>query len=208
MLNKYLIQQTRIIKLFITFMFVVLLCSCGGGAAFNRTENIQSVWPAINYSTDKHILIQVVDKRPDVLSKKVNPTYVGMMRGGFGNPFNMNTESGQPLANDVAIAINNGFRNSGIKSDIFNGSSPNSQNKSKYRRLVLAIYEWECDYFKTADFKYNLALSVVDANGEVLASVTNLNIDEKNITVQSPIDAGRSALSNIMHRESIINALR
>lgn len=207
MLNEYAEQYIRIIKLVILLALVAILCSCGG-AAFNRTENIQSAWPVINYSTDNQITIQVIDKRPDVLSKKVTPTYVGVMRGGFGNPFNMNTESGQPLADDIAISINNGFKNAGIKSEVFNGLSANISSKIKYRRLELTIYEWECDYFKTADFKYNLALNVTNSDGEILASVTELNIDDKNITVQSPIEAGRYALIKILNSESTIRAVK
>lgn len=206
MLSENAKQYVRAIKLVILLALVVILCACGGGAAFNRTENIQSAWPVISYSTDNQITIQVIDKRPDVLSKKVNPTYVGVMRGGFGNPFNMNTESGQPLADDIAISIHNGFKNAGIKSEVFNGLSTNILSKIKYRRLELTIYEWECDYYKTADFKYNLALNITNADGKILASVTDLNIDDKNITVPSPIEAGRNALSKILNNESIIKA--
>lgn len=208
MLSEYAKQYVRTIKLVILLALVVILCSCGGGAAFNRTENIQSAWPVISYSTDNQIIIQVIDKRPDVLSKKVNPTYVGVMRGGFGNPFNMKTESGQPLADDIAISINNGFKNAGIKAEVYNGMHANISNKIKYRRLELTIYEWECDYFKTADFKYNLALTASNSDGKILASVTNLNIDDKNITVPSPIEAGRYALSKILNSESIIRAVK
>ena len=104
-----------VIRILCGTLIFAALCSCGAHSAINRTENFQNSWPAVNYTTKKRILIEVVDLRPDVLDNKVPPTYVGVMRAKLGNPWSMNTESGQPLAVDLATAIRNGLRNAGIK---------------------------------------------------------------------------------------------
>ena len=96
-------------------VLLAALCSCGAHSAINRTENFQNAWPAVNYATKKQVLVEVVDLRPDVLNNKVPTTYVGVMRAQLGNPWSMNTESGQPLAVDLATAIRNGLRSAGIK---------------------------------------------------------------------------------------------
>lgn len=199
-------------------LFGAILVSCGGNSAINRTENYANAWPGINYSTDRSIVVGVVDNRPYVLSGKVGPAYVGVMRGGYGNPFYMNTESGGPLSDDIGKAIDSGLKNSGLRSKVVflpagMSAADASEQLSAARReraLLLVVGEWKSDTYSTSRFLYDLTATVYDDAGKLLATYKDSNVDLKReeISAVSPLDAGRGALSKMLNAPSIEQALK
>jgi len=194
-----------VIRILCGTVLVAALCSCGAHSAINRTENFQNAWPAVNYVTKKHILIEVIDLRPDVLNNNVPPTYVGVMRAKLGNPWSMNTESGQPLAVDLATAIRNGLRNAGIKAVLVDQTAFNQEAE---RKLTLKIYDWACDTYKTSDFNYDLEILISDSKNILVGSFRDSSKSQENVTVQSVLEAGRNVLTKLLNNDSISKALR
>ena len=45
------------------------------------------------------------DRREYVLSGNKDPQFVGLQRGGYGNPFDVRTSDDRPLAEDMTTAI-------------------------------------------------------------------------------------------------------
>jgi hypothetical protein len=81
----------RWMTLFCVLLGVALL----GGCAFGRTYSYSDVPIAMQaISSSGSVTVAVVDDRPYVLSGGKPDRFVGLMRGGFGNPFDVNTQSG------------------------------------------------------------------------------------------------------------------
>ncbi len=69
----------------------LLLGSFLGLAACSYTMPYEGTMILPETGTGK-VAVATVDERPYVLNGKNPPTYVGIIRGGFGNPFNRYTE--------------------------------------------------------------------------------------------------------------------
>ena len=158
----------------------------------------------MKYVTKKQVRVEVFDLRPDVLNKKVSPTYVGVMRALFGNPWSMNTESGQPLADDLATAIRNGLQYASIRTILPDQIS----NQSPDINLILKIYDWECDTYKTTDFNYDLELQVTDSKNAQVGIYRESNKSRGNVTVQSVVEAAKHALTKLLNSDPISKAIK
>jgi hypothetical protein len=196
----------------------IFLCGCGAHSAVNRTENYTYAWPNITYTSNKNIVIGIIDKRPYVVDGNNNPSYVGLMRGGFYNPWHMNTESGQPLASDLTKAIVSGFKNAGINVKYtvltFDMNQQEINNyllsKKSYKKVLIKINEWQSDSFASIVFLYDLTAEVYNEEGIMVAKYTAKNINEKgeDQTAVDAVNAGRNALEKILNNKEIIAALQ
>ena len=64
------------------------------------------------------LVLQVKDLRPYVLNGDKEANFVGLQRGGFGNPFDVTTESGEPMTDVMAVAIENGLKEINLSIDV------------------------------------------------------------------------------------------
>jgi len=197
---------------------VLALVGCiGGNSAINRTENYAQAWPNIQFESKNTILVGTVDKRLYVTSRDKNENFVGLMRGGFGNPFDMYTESKQPLAVDITAAITAGLLNAGINANqVALGFANNKSeitgfinNDNFDKKLLIKINEWKSDTYSRSRFLFDLDVSVYDEKGAMLASASTSNLDDKGEhSSVSTLDAGRNALTSILNKEQIKKALQ
>ncbi len=207
-------MNTHLNKTFSVFLLINLstLFGCGSNSAINRTEDLSNAWPNISLQSDRTILVNAIDERPYVLNKKKGASFIGLMRGGFGTPFDMNTTSGQPLAEDLKNAITSGMKNEGLIADSYSiGESQELDNN--LRVVVLHIKEWKSDTYTTSKFLFDLKLEVLDSTGKVLASNSNRNISVSGETIEkkataSPLESGRLALTSLFKNKQILDALR
>ena len=204
---------------FIVLPFLIIfLCGCGVHSAVKRTENYTYAWPNINYMSNKNIEISIIDKRSYVLNGKVNPTYVGLMRGGFYNPWYMNTESGKPLAEDLSQAVVAGFKNAGINAELIKlPLKINNQEGKNYiflknsaKKVLIIINEWQSDTFANTAFLYDITATIYNEEGVMVAECKENNLNEtgENQTVVSPVDAGRNILTKVLNNQKIMSALQ
>ena len=77
---------------------------CHGCAAGNRHAYHETV-AVLQASGSKTIAVATHDEREYVRSGHKRPNFVGLQRGGYGNPFNVTTASTHPLAQDMTDAI-------------------------------------------------------------------------------------------------------
>ena len=92
------------------------------------------------------------------------PDFVGVQRGGFGNPFDVRTASGEPLADEMRAAIASAMQHQGFTVVPLGGAAP--------RKLELRILEWKTDVMMSMSVQYDLSLSVFDGQGALMASTT------------------------------------
>lgn len=172
------------------------------GVRHGRKESVQSAWPAVAGYTSFGVEVAVTDQRPYVLSGSKQPAFVGLSRGGFGNPFDVMTESGQPLAQDVQTAVQRGLSNAGINASAASGDTRRAAGASS-RLLLLILKEWKSDTYTTTGFAYDFSAEVYDAGGKLLGS-QNVR-GSRNTT--SGVDGGRQALTELLGSKSISAAL-
>jgi hypothetical protein len=93
---------------------IVVLTALSAGCAVGQTISYHEAKPALLARAPMPLAVVVQDQRPEVLNLKKAPQFVGLMRGGYGNPFDVQTTSGNPLADDVTFVIARGLAPGGF----------------------------------------------------------------------------------------------
>lgn len=147
----------------------VLVClSLVGCAVGNRYDYAGSIG-GLPISGTGTIALAVTDARPYVLSGEKKSDFVGLQRGGFGNPFDVRTGSGKPLATEMRDAISAAL--------VKQGFTVVSPTDSAPRKLELRVLEWKTDVMMKMKILYDLELSVFDQSGALLARRTTRGED-------------------------------
>jgi len=153
-MNKFL-DRTRGFAVLATLVLTL------GGCAVGNRYDYGSAISGLPVSGSGKLAVDVVDARPYVLSGDKKPDFVGLQRGGFGNPFDVRTASGQPLAVEMRDAIGKALQQQGFA--VVGGA------EAAPRKLELRVFEWKTDVMMKMKTLYDLQLSVFDASGALLA---------------------------------------
>ena len=159
-------------------LVIFSLIGCG-----SRTIKYNATLGDLRCSSSRSVAVAVLDERPYVLKKQKEPNYVGLMRGGYGNPFDMWTESRAPLADDMLSTIADSLSTKGFAVTPVKTSAGDSMNSvlaklkdSRAERLLLVdMKEWYSDYLPEAfaaersTLFVNLEVTVFDRNQKKLA---------------------------------------
>jgi hypothetical protein len=150
-----------------------------GGCAFGRTYSYSDVPIGMQgVSSAGTVAVGVQDARPYVVSGNKGESFVGLMRGGFGNPFDVNTQSGGPLAVEIRDAIVRSLKARGVAaagvaipvSDSDSGARQRLEAAEARRLVLVTLREWKSDTMMSTDLHYDLALAVYDDKGNALAT--------------------------------------
>lgn len=158
-------------------IFVLLVGVLASGCAVGNRYAYHSVVASPKLSGTGAVSIGTHDQREDVLSGKKSPEFVGVQRGGFGNPFDVKTGDARPLADAMTSAIvstlaRKGFRTRPIS--VAHGVPPAEARQRLLavgtdRALLLTLREWKSDTAVRVGLSYDVSLSVLDRTGAVLA---------------------------------------
>ena len=126
---------------------------------------------------DLRIAVAVTDLRSYVLSGEKSPNFVGLQRGGFGNPFDVTTSSGAPMAVDFAELIRSSFAANDTAVDVIplnpgadvEAALAAYRNSEADRLLLLEIHEWKTDVYAQVTVHWNLTAKIFDRSGRLLA---------------------------------------
>jgi hypothetical protein len=138
---------------FAMMLVIFIMIGCGPrGIRYTATLN------NLECTSNRSVAVAILDERPYVLNKEKDPSYVGIMRGGYGNPFNMWTESGAPLADDMLTTVTDSFRARGFTVMPLKSSTADSPNSvmAKFsasgadRLILMEVKEWQSDYLPKA----------------------------------------------------------
>lgn len=113
--------------------------------------------------------VYVQDLRPYIVSKKKDPDFLGIIRGGYGNPTNFTTSSGEPLAGQLGLAIKSSLASNDAQVE-FKTGDPEKTNSAGCNTLVLTMNEWKIDAMKNANFGVDADMEVYSNTGKLLAS--------------------------------------
>src|SRR5438105_3693248 len=78
-----------------------------GACAFGRTYDYKIFHPELPLAqvSGKPLTLAVQDRRPYIVSGGKAESFVGIRRGGFGNPFDMHTTGHVPFSQDFRLAL-------------------------------------------------------------------------------------------------------
>ena len=95
---------------------LTLLCLLGlmSGCAVGNRYSYDSGELILPVNGSGEIGLLVLDQRTYVLSGDKDPSFVGLQRGGFGNPFDVKTQSGKPLAEEMQSRLARGLEAHGF----------------------------------------------------------------------------------------------
>lgn len=168
-------------KILAAALMAALLAGCAVGNQYSYRDSDM----AIPVTGDGSLGLTVVDRRPYVLSGDKPASFIGLQRGGFGNPFDVTTESGKALADEVQTALANGLRKRGyLVTELYPASSSESdvaraiESADLPRNVVLVFREWKTDAMMSFGLSYDLVLRVLGSDGEQLASSSSSNPKE------------------------------
>ena len=202
---------------------VVLLAFISAGCAVGNKHSYSVARPELAPQGTRAVAVAAQDARSYVVSGEKTPDYVGTQRGGFGNPFNVLTQSGKPLAEDFAATVSESLARKGFKSTTVQVSvsgTPNirvlaAQAKSERVALVL-IREWKSDKYQNTALSYDVTLQVYDSAGKRLAENRITGRDDLGGSAWNPPSHARSAipvvykkkLEDLFAADAVVKSLR
>jgi len=152
------------------------------------------------------------------------PSWQSGTRGAAGNPTDILTESGNPLAADFGTTIAAALRARGFKASVLEGPVPGSaeeiaaaQKKAGAERLaVVMIREWQSDTFVNTTLDFDLDLQVYDPTGKVLAATRLTGRNDLGGDAADPRGHARTAvpaayrriLEQLFSAQPIVNSLK
>jgi len=126
----------------------------------------------------KSVSIAVLDNRVHILKDGKPQSFVGYLRGAYGNPFLLVTKSSGPLADDIASSINETLSQKGFKCSVV-ATVPTDGEKAVVDKLkskgseisiLFLMNSWWTDTYMTTLLNYDVTISVYDKNGIQLAT--------------------------------------
>lgn len=173
---------TRMVKGFlaVAIAFLSVGCAVGQKIQYHATQlDLKAAGTCI-------VAVTALDDRAYVKNGEKDGTYVGTFRGGFGNPWNVTTESGKPLAEDMTEVLCASLKAKGFTAkpvSLKAGASVEAaltslKTVSAKRLILLTILEWRSDTMTNTSLYYNLKLSVLDGDGRTLAEAMDMSAEE------------------------------
>ena len=207
-------MHARLVTMLVAASFIG---GCAFGQKFNYREsqvNVGSLGGAATAS------VAVLDQREYVRSGAKGEAFVGLSRGGFGNPFDVETRSGGPMAGDMAASIASALQTRGLNvqtvavrpSDGPAGARQALFRTAANRLLLFTLHEWRTDSMMRTGLDFDVGLDVFDGAGTPLAQH---RVSGKEVSGASILSAEKDAQGwfaakvwELLREEAIGRALR
>lgn len=173
----------------------------GGGCAIGVKHRYHDTVADVAASGSTAVAVATVDQRNYVLTKNKAPSFVGLSRGGYGNPFDVTTESGQPLSTDFTTSICGSLDRRGFHSKALASPPPNAAPTAVVadaggapRVVLVNIREWKSDTMQSTSLLYDVTLDVLDGTGKSLAQSRIDGKDDLGGSAWNPPSHARTAV--------------
>jgi hypothetical protein len=158
--------------------------------------------PQLNVAGTGKLAVATHDQRPYIVSGDTVPEFVGLSRGGYGNPFKVHTESARPLAEEMTRVMCKALHEKGFQCvpvivaarDRSDEVQRKLQEVAGNLALLLVLHEWKSDTYINTDLTYNVTLSVLDSRGAVIAKVDMKGVDNLGGDFLNPPAHSRTAV--------------
>lgn len=179
-------------------MLLLSLAACSNG----RKIDYSQAYPEVPQTFAKAVEVQVIDERPYVLSGNKKGHFVGLIRGSYYIPYDVNTRSGEPLAQELQKSLLGGFERKGVKARAVN-SKVSQASSADAMLLSIRVREWKSESFMGVVLTHALTADVFDSRGQRLASVPL----QGSSSVYDFTDSGKTILSSVLVRQDVQKAL-
>jgi hypothetical protein len=159
-------------KVVLSLLCVLVISGCAVG----NKHNYSDATPNFKATQGDKLDLGVQDQRVYILSGEKQAAFVGLSRGGFGNPFNVETESGKPLSDDFAKAVSRALSKKGVQVTEINvpirmdqADVIKSLTQSGNKAVFISIKEWKSDTYQNTSLNYDIQVQVIDKSGKVVA---------------------------------------
>ena len=149
-----------------------------GGCAMGVKHDYDQKGLDLGAATPATVAIGTLDHRPYIVNGRKPPTFVGLSRGGFGNPFDVTTKSGKPMASDMSGSIAASLKEKGVDATPVELKPALKTEEAraalraagKQRSVMITLMEWKADTMMNVGFIYDFNFQVYDSEGNLLAS--------------------------------------
>ncbi|MFN5063975.1 MAG: hypothetical protein ACK5GN_14150 [Pseudomonadota bacterium] len=156
---------------------VFIACVASGSAAGNR-YSYRDVVVSVPVSNGRTVAVATHDQRPYIVADDKQPSFVGIQRGGFGNPFNVSNRHNEPLSTSYTVAAWDSLKVAGatcavVETNHLDPSSAvtaNLTNSGKERALLFPFGEWKTDALLSTALIYDVTLDVISPDGRAVVS--------------------------------------
>jgi hypothetical protein len=196
----------------ISLLSILILTSCAVGNQHSYHDTIANIAVSGNIT----VAATTHDQREYIVSGQSPLNYVGMQRGGFGNPFNVTTASGKPLAEDITTSICHSLSVKGFRAIAVNVAPSDNRNdviaklrtSESQRLLLLTLNELQSDTYSNVGFSYNMKLEVFDPNGNKLAEKSIKGDDSLGGSAWNPPERARGVIPKAFKEklEALLNS--
>ena len=157
----------------------------------------------------------------------VGQSFAGTLRGGFGNPFDVNVKGYVPLADVFTNVISKGLQAKGFKATpvILEVNTDDETARVKLaatgadKHLLINIHKWQADTMTNVGMHYLMIAMVMDSGGNVIAQNNSTGAEDgkDNLkgSVMNPAGYAKKAvpkafaaqLEELLNNEDIVRAL-
>lgn len=146
-----------------------------GGCAYGVKHDYQRPLD-LGIATSATVAVGTLDHRPYIVNGQKGENFVGLSRGGFGNPFDVTTQSGKPLASDISGSIVASMKGKGVNAKTVELKPAISDDQAMtalraagaQKSVLLTLLEWKGDSMINVGLTYDFTLRVFDADGKQL----------------------------------------
>jgi hypothetical protein len=163
----------------IPLLILLILTGCAPGRKMSfDNKNIEP-----DYSTARSMIVGFQDNRTYVLERKQKPDFCGQYKSTMQIPYNIQTKSGKPLAEEFTNAVVSSLGKIGVKAQPMTIEFNMQQdsilarfNRTEAERLVyFNVKQWESNMTpRVVDIRYDvtweLIVSVYERSGNLLAT--------------------------------------
>ena len=196
----------------------LLLAVFLAGCAVGQKHSYVNPSVEVPIKSSSKIAVAVHDRRPYVVSGVKSSTFVGLQRGGWGNPFDVNTESGAPLADDMQRTITGALERAGdavVGVSLKPTTSPADAKAALLQTdatkfVLLTLHEWKSDQFANTTFSFDVTMDVFGPGGTAIATKHLAREDELGggMSKSTMPGAFRRTLEELFWSEEVRQALR
>jgi hypothetical protein len=169
----------------IHLLIIAAAMVAAGGCAMGKKYDYQVANIEIPAVGTNELGVAVVDRRAYVNGGDKQSNFVGLQRGVFGQPFEVTTTSGNPMAIDMQAALARALEEQGYEVTELDISLADDsvvgqvikQNAAK-RNVVLLLNEWKTDAMMSFGLTYDIILQIFDQNHSLLAQASAEGIKE------------------------------
>ncbi len=167
----------------------IALLSLLTGCAVGNKYDYQQAELSLPVKGTSQISLGVIDNRSYVIDGEKPANFIGLQRGGFGNPFDVSTKSGKSLTEDMTLVLDRSLKQSGYQVNKLFFSSPDSSlvanvimKDGQQKNIVLTVSEWKTDVYMNITLSYDLLLQILDQQGQELASASMRSNGPENLS--------------------------